>query len=241
MEENYKPIQLPSKCLVYKDVDPTKVQIRTFKGKDEKLIAEITYDNFERKALVVMRNVLQGIEPDKLTVGDRLYVLVWEAINSYTKDYDVEHTCNDCFERITSTIDLSTLEVVELPEDFKEPYPLKLSNGDIVNLRLFRVEDEIKIADYEKADKASWLYRFATAIVDDSKGIWDRVAYLENMESKDLASIRAFHNKFVHGPKMESPYICPKCGGAGRTPVPFRLEMLFPYGKTLERYFGNAV
>lgn len=240
MEVDYKPITLPSKCLVYKDVDPTKIQIRTLRGKDEKLIAEVNYDNYERQLLTILRNVIQGIDPAKLTLGDRLYILVWEAINSYGKDFDVEHNCTECFERVTSTVDLSTLEVVELPDDFKEPYPIKLSTGDVVNLRLFRVEDEIKIAEYEKNDKASWLYRFAVPIVSE-KGIWDRVSFLENLPVKDMAAIRAFHNKFQHGPKMEATYTCRKCGGTGVVPVPFRTEMLFPYGNALRRYIADGV
>lgn len=243
MEENYLPLNLPSKGLPYQDLpnfNLSEVKIRTLKGKDEKLLAELTYDNFERKFLVVLRNIVKGIDPEKLTIGDRLYILIWEAINSYSKDFDVEHTCENCFEKIISTIDLSSLEVIELPSDFKEPYSIKLSNGDTINVRLFRVEDEIKISDYEKTNNPSWVYRYALALIDD-KGIWDRVNYLENLDVKDFAKIRAFHDKFYHGPKMEAKYVCQKCGGSGLVPVPFRIEMLFPYGKTLTKYFGNAV
>jgi len=89
------------------------------------------------------------------------------------------------------------------------------------------------------------LYRFATSIIKEKDGkelsIWDRVSYLENLASKDLASIRSFHKEFAHGPDMQSDYTCPKCGGEGKVPVPFRTEMLFPYGEALNQYYGNAV
>jgi len=239
--ENYIEINLPSKCLVYKDIDPTKIKLRTLKGKDEKLIAELNLDNFEKRVLILLRSILQGIDPTQLTSGDRLYIMVWEGINSYSKNYEMEGICGECFQKITVPVDLSQLEVTYLPDNFKEPYQVKLSDGGTVNLKLFRVEDEIKIADYEKGSDSSWLYRFALSIVDDSKGIWDKVSYLENLPAKDVATIRAFHEKFAHGPKLETKYTCPKCGGEGVMPIPFRLQMFCPYGETLTRYFGDRI
>lgn len=241
MEENYIQLNLPSKCLVYEDTDPSKVQIRTLKGRDEKLIAELTYDNFEKKFLTILGSIVKGVVPGKLTVGDRLYIMVWEAINSYSANYPVELMCETCLQKIEITVDLSKLDVIELPEKFKEPHPVKLSDGNQIDLRLFRVEDEVKIADAEKSGKSSWLYRWAISIVDKEKSVWDRINYLENLEAKDVAAIRAFHEKYYHGPKMETEYECPKCGGQGVTPVPFRIELLFPYGKALTKHFGAGV
>jgi rRNA maturation protein Nop10 len=40
---------------------------------------------------------------------------------------------------------------------------------------------------------------------------------------------------------MEYKYECPKCGGAGVMPVPFRFEMLLPFGETLTRNTRDAV
>lgn len=241
MEEGYLEIQLPSKCLVYKDVDPAKIGVRTFKGKDEKLMADLNIDNFERRVLTILTSVTKGIDPSLLTTGDRLYILIWEAINSYTKDIVVEGICGNCFEKISIPADLSQLEVINLPEDFKEPYSLTLSNGEVINLRLFRVADEVKIADYEKSSKDSaWVFRFANSVMGD-KNIIDKVAWLENLPAKDLAAIRAFHEKFYHGPKLETKYVCPKCEGAGVMPIPFRLQVFFPYGKALSGFIGDGV
>lgn len=240
MEENFVSISLPSGCRIYDGVDPTKIQARTFKGKDEKLIAEIAGDNLEKKFLAVFRDVLKGIEPEKLTNGDRLYILVWEAINSYTPEYPITYTCSACLQQSNAVVDLSKLELIELPEDFKEPYEVQLSTGEIAKLKLFRVEDEIKIADFEKTGKGSWLYRYATTIIGEGS-LWDKVAWLENLPSKDLAMIRAVQDKFVHGPKMEQECECVHCGVQEAIACPFRLDMLFPYGKGLERYLGKTI
>lgn len=222
-------------------MDPSKVQIRTFKGKDEKLIAEIGTDNAESKFVSVLRQVLQGVDPVQLTIGDELALAFWETINSYSKEFIVNFECEHCWKKADYTVDLSSLENVELPDGFAEPYELKLpDSGTIAQVRLLRVDDLIKINEIEKLGKNVWLYRYARSIVSD-KGIWDKVDYLEELSSKDLSVIRAFHEKFVHGPKMETPYECPNCGGTGVMPVPFRLDMLLPSGKNIRRFIGDAI
>jgi len=240
METNYMNLELPSKCLVYGDVKPEQIQIRTLKGKDEKLIAELNYDNVEKKFLALLKNILRGIDPEELTIGDRMHIMLWEVINSYSKIYPVNLTCDICLNNVQIDADLSRLEVEELPNDFKEPHEIKLSNGDTVNLRLFRVKDQIRVEDYEKNRKNSWLYRFALTMIDD-KDVFARVNYLENLGVKDLAKIRAFHEKYFHGPDMKYKYECPECGEEGEVVLPFRLEFIFPYGEILAKYFGDGV
>ena len=245
MLENKVTIKFPSKCLVYPDIDlsvnPDQVQIRTFKGRDEKLIAEISNENFEKKFSAVLKGVLTGIDPMKLTIGDRLYLVIWETINSYSKIFSVDYECEHCWQKSVYDIDLTQLETIELPDNFKEPYELKLPiSGDLVKVRLLRVSDMLNINELSKAGQSVWLYRYALTLVND-KSVWENVEYLEDLSTKDLMVIRAFHSKFEHGLKMESKYECPKCGGVGIMPVPFRLEMLLPFGEKLERYTGDTI
>jgi len=246
MSDSYVGItsRLPSGCLVYPEIDksnPESIKIRTFKGKDEKVIAEISANNFDSKFLSILKNVVVGIDCAKLTLGDRMYLALWQTINSYSKDFTVEYECEHCWKKATYVVDLSTLENIELPKDFKEPYQVRLpKSATTLNLRLLRAEDLIKVDELVKANQNVWLYRYALSIVND-KPVWDNLDYLENMDTQDLMVIRAFHDKFNHGPKMETNYVCPNCGGTGVLPVPFRLEMLLPYGKELQRYIGDAV
>jgi len=237
-------VRLPSRGLVYKDIEKNnandQIQIRTFKGRDEKLIAEISSENFEKKFLTILKSVLTGINPEELTSGDRQALMVWETINSYDKEFTVNFECEHCWQKSDYRIDLSKLEMIELPEDFKEPYGVKLPNGDSLQLRLLRVKDLIAVDQMDKQGQNVWLYRYALSIVND-KSIWENVEYLEDLSTKDLMVIRAFHDKFNHGIKMEEKYTCPKCGGTGIMPVPFRLDMLLPFGKELAGHLGDAV
>ncbi len=235
---NLISVDLPSRNLVY-SVEAGSIKIRTLRGKDEKLISEITLDNFEKKFLTVFQNIVTGIDPTELTVGDRLFILVWEAINSYNKEYPIQYLCSSCLNNVRAIVDLSKLELVQLPEEFKEPYPMKLSNNETVMLRLLRVKDEIAIADYERSNKESWLFKYAMTIVDEQKNIIEKMKYLEDLPAGDLARIRSFEQEYAHGPKMEQTCTCPRCGAKEDVACPFRLEMLFPYGKELKRYFRN--
>jgi len=239
MDETFNVIQLPSKGLLYQESN--EISIRELKGKDEKLMAELNYENFDRKFVAILRNVLKGVDPIQLTVGDRLYVMLWLMINSISKTVSLKTGCEFCFNELNLEVDLSQLEVAELPDDYKEPYNITLNNGEDLQLRLFRINDEIKIADYEKSGNNSYLFRFATSIVDESKGIHDKIAYLENLQSKDIMKIRAFHEKFYHGPKMKTKYTCKHCGSDGVAACPFRLEYFFPYGEVLTGLIGDDI
>ena len=233
--------ELPSRGLVY-DVKPSDIKIRTIRGGDEKLLAELSIDNIETKYLALLNNkirggdpVVKGIDPGKLTLGDRLYILLWLRINSYSPIFKTTLVCENCFKTVNINIDLTKIDERTLPDGFKEPYAVTLDSGEIVNIRLFRIEDEIKSYDKEKKDgiEATYLYRLALSIVDD-KTIPERIVYLEDMQGKDLAKIKYFHESHVHGPILDKiPYECPECKEAGVCSLPFRPDFLQPSGTEL--------
>lgn len=222
---------LSTKGLVYENIDPSKITIRTLKGRDEKLLAELNLDNVEKKYLALLKNVITGIDPSELTLGDRAGFLLWLRANSYSTIVNVDLICESCYQKISLPIDLTSIEFKELPNNFKEPYEITLSDGSTLKLRLFRVKDEIKIADWEKKTGVAeaYIYRWALSIVDD-RDIPTRMAWLENLESKDLVLIREFHERFIHGPELDKiKYSCPKCGSdEGVMTMPFRPDFLIP-------------
>jgi len=236
---NYIEASLPSKCLVYKDVDPAGIKIRKLCGEDEQLIADVTLTNIEKQFCLIFERLLIGIKPEQLTIGDRLYLLIREAIDSYSKDFPIKYTCGTCLQENSVLADLSKLDVTALPDGFAEPYQVILSEGKAVNLRLFRVADEIAIAGYTGRD--SWIYRFALSIVDTNMDIMQKMQFFKKLPVRDTAAIREFHDKFYHGPKMQQAFECRFCGASEVVPVPFRLEMLLPTGPTLEGYLRSAV
>jgi len=240
MEEKYFVLDLPSRLLPYGG-KVTKVEARLLKGKDEKLIGELTIQNFESKFAILLRQIIRGIEPEELTIGDRFFIITWLSINCYSNIYPVSGPCSVCFRDINVDVDLGQLEKVYLDEKYSEPHEVKLLNGDTIKLRQYRVKDQIQYMDYVgRKQQENIIYKLAQSIVDE-KDLADRIAYLEELSTKDLALIRAFHDQYFHGVKMEYSYTCPKCGGAGTMPVPFRLDIIFPEGSTVARALGRRV
>jgi hypothetical protein len=238
--ENFFNISLPSGCLTYGVASDT-VKVRAYTGKEEFYLSEITPNNLDVKFLQVMRNVVQGIDPGLMTLGDRLYLMVWECAKSYATVIKVKTVCTHCLTDIEVPVDLTNLEVKTLPADFKQPYTVKLSSGD-VNLRLLTVNDEIEAAKYEEQHGDGVIYRCAKSMVADIN-ILERMEKLHSMPAVDIATIRAFHEKFSHGPILEDyKFVCPKCKGEGVTSVPFRFDIiLYPSGEALVSTFGKGI
>jgi len=239
-EEVFTKLDLPSRLIPYRDVDC--VEVRMLKGKDEKLLGDMNALNFEKRFNTLLSHgVLKGIDPTILTIGDRVYIMVWLAINCYSADYPVEIICSECFGKSTVSIELGKLDKLYLPKDYKEPHEIELLNKDIVKLRLYRVGDQIQYLDYvQDKGEDNLLYKLAQVMVDD-KNMLERIKYLEELDTKSLGLMRAFQEKYVHGVSLEAAYVCPKCGGKGVTPVPFRLDMVFPAGETIAKSLGHSV
>lgn len=234
---NFLPVNLPSKCVTY-GVKPEDIKLRTYIGSDELLLAQVNPVNLEKTYLLVLQNVIQGIDPKKLTLGDRLYIMLWEYINSYSNTIKMDNVCSNCLESVEISIDLSSLEKVYLPDSYKEPYMESLSTGKI-GLRLLTIEDEIEVDKFSDKKEAP-LYRLARSIVSKDD-VLKRLEMIRNMPAKDVATIRAFHERMFHGPDMHTKVTCPKCGSEEEIEVPFRFEFIFPNGKTLTDTFGKRV
>ncbi len=226
--DQYIPIPLPSKCLVYENTDPDSILIRPFKGRDEALIAELTLENLKKKFVTIIENVIQGITPQELTSGDAKYIILWEAINSYTRDYPIDIVCEHCVQKVRVVCDLGEIDSVDLPANFKQPVETKLSDR-AVNLRLLTIADEIAMFSWTKTGKSAYLYSFALSIVDEHMSIPDKLLMLEEMSTADLNEIRKFHTKYEHGPDMRVPYTCSLCGYEGKLVLPFRLDTLLEF------------
>lgn len=227
-KENYVPLSLPSGCILYKGVEADQIKIRPLTGKDAQLIAELSMSNIKRKFIEIMDNVLKGVAPKDLTVGDAEHIMLWEAINSYEREQDLSIVCGGCTQNIDVTVDLGKIDSKELPSSFAQPVEKKISTGTI-QLRLTTMEDEIAIHDFGKSGQSIYLYSLARAIVDEKTDIVEKMKQLEEMTVADINVIESFQSEFAHGPDMIATYNCPKCGYEGKLEVPFQLNLLFSF------------
>lgn len=238
--ENYHNISLPSRCIPYEGVSPGNVLARPYLGRDEIYLAEITPDNLDQKYLQIMNGAIRGLDPEQMTIGDRDYFILWEYIRSYSKFLGMELICLNCGNQIEIQVDLSELDVIQLPEDFKQPYTVTLPSGTEVQLRLLTVRDEIDAEDFAQKSNESLVFRCARSVTEPG-GIVEKMERLKSLPASDMATIRAFHDRFYHGPNMHTKFICPRCKKEDETEVPFRFEFIFPRGKTLAGAFGKRI
>lgn len=238
--ENFHVVTLPSRCLPYDGVNPGDVMARSYLGRDEIYLAEITPDNLDQKFLHVMTNTIQGLDPSAMTLGDREYFILWEYIRSYSKFLGLKLMCVNCCKEVEIKVDLSELDVIQLPEDYKQPYRVTLPSGTEVDLRLLTVADEIAANEFAQKSNEALIFRCARSVVEEG-GIVEKMEMLKSLPASDLATIRAFHERFHHGPDMRATFKCPSCGQEDIIDVPFRLEFLFPRGETLTGAFGERI
>ena len=240
MAKNFQKILLPSKCLAYDGIDRNGIQISQLTGEEERILSETNVSNFDKKILEVFQNIIQGVEPHRLTLGDRMYILIWEIMNSFSDDLPVTYICLDCEHKVSVTGKLSTMEVLELPDTFKQPVDKILPCGKRVKLRLLTSGDEAAVVDYENKGGDGWSYRYASTIVSGDD-IFKRMEFYKSLSMKDTASVRAFQDEYSHGPDMQIKAKCPECGKEELVSIPFRLEFLFPTGPELIRNYGSGV
>lgn len=225
-------VELPSGSLVAK-----KVKIRSMLGKDERLIAEINSQNYERKTAELLKALTEGVDVMNLTEKDELYLLLWVAVNSYSSSFPIEAQCEHCFANFKQDVNLAKFPVKTLTEGFVEPVKVKLSTGDEVGVRLSRVRDVISVSDFERAHTGDSAWLFAHAVtIENGKTVIENMKMLGDLPAKDLVMIRKVQEEAEHGVKMVAPYKCSVCGGSGEIPVPFRLQMVFPTGARLRSF-----
>lgn len=241
MTQNYLSIELPSKCKLYSNVDPEQIKVRAFTGGDEAILSEITERNALEKITEVLGRSLQGIDIKELSLGDKLYLMVWHAINSYSDGFSTSIVCEHCLMKSTIEYKLADADIVCLADDFKEPIERSLSDGSVVKCRLARVKDELQINRMARDLGNVHLHTIAVTIIDSQKDIVQKVNWLNDLSSKDIAKIRAIQDTYYHGPDFKMKYKCPKCAGEGTFIAPFRFVHFFPYGDVLTKNFGVEI
>lgn len=231
---DFLPISLPSRCMTY-GIDPTDIQIRPYTGQDEVYLSQINPVNVETKYTQVLERVLKGIDPKSLTLGDRLYIILWEFINSYSNTLRVKSVCSHCLNEVEHSVDLRKLDVVTLPDGYSEPHALDI-DGETIHVRLTTVGDEVEVEKLKNKADAE-MYQYARIIVDDDDVV-TRMEKLKKGSAKKLARIRLFQSEFYHGPDMNTHVTCPKCGEEDDLAVPFRFDFIFPDGSLLRDSIG---
>jgi len=227
--ETFIPISLPSKCKTYGEIINESLTIRSFKGKDAEIMASVTMKNLFKKFITVLDDTLQGIPANTLTSGDAKFIMLWQAINSYSGTVNINIVCEKCYEEFKQIVNLDKdLSIIELEDDLVLPIPVKLSDGTEISVRLTTLADESALFDWISDGKEGYLYEIALTIVSD-KNVLEKIAFLKELPLKDIHLISKVQEDYYHGPDMNIRYFCPSCKYEGKVEVPFRTETLFSF------------
>src|SRR5512146_2029261 len=90
-------VNLPSKGIPYKSLGNSLVMVKKMTGADEELMAEMNAANVKTKLVTLFNRLVAGVPAEKLTVGDESYILLWLAINCYTRTFRIPRlVCENC-------------------------------------------------------------------------------------------------------------------------------------------------
>jgi len=223
-----------------------KVTLRMMTAHEEKIRTGSSGVSFWK----VMSNIInrciiepKNIDTYNLTVIDFIFLMYRLRRLSLGKDYKVNlSSCPHCKKPLTDvSINLDELEVIYLPDDFKEPFRVnlpKLKWG--VDCRLLRVRefDEItdkadkilkEFPDYEGDPQFSLRLKKQIVAINDHRlddiqleQIVDKLPYED-----ELAISNAFDN-IDAGLNTDAKYICPRCGKVIEIPLSYTEEFFRP-------------
>ena len=233
------PVELPSGCRTYLDVKDEGITVRPYTGEDESILAQINPANIEKNFLVILKRVVSGIDPAKLTIGDRLYLIIWEFINSYAETVNVQAQCSHCMAVGDYVVDLRHLPIKPLNPELEIPTPIILpSSGVTVHLRPLTVGDEVATEKLANSGTDVHLYRYARSFVGQDDAV-KQMMEMKSWPAKDVAKIRHYHDTTTnHGPVTTVKMSCPHCGEEEEVVIPFRFDFFYPEGEALGACFG---
>jgi hypothetical protein len=229
LKVKFYSVELPSKGrLGY----PESVEYRDIMVRDEKVLSSATPKTYADTLNKVLKSLLKDPSIyDKLCIYDRDFLLLWIWANNYSTEKQFEVYCPVCTTKDTVDINLTKIDIVTVSDDLKVPFPLDLSNGETVNLRLLTVQDEAvakKFATHHKMNEAD--VKFALAMEFKTRlPLADKIRYIDNnVTGRDMGRIRAFHDRFKFGLEDKVKHECTGCGEVTPHEIPFSGEFLLP-------------
>lgn len=205
----YSRIRLPSRGLPYRSAgfEGDEIEIRPLTLAEVIAVKRIQAGTEWWKLAPALAGVTRPLQAENMTLGDFIYVLAWLRLNTYrSAPFDLEWTCPVCGHANTFRIDLSKIELIELPLEFQEPFHLTLSTGREIALRLPRIGDSEVVRRYLRGmlrsdtwdEAAEWLPGLAICVANGSP-LGANVDLLGTMTPDDIARIEAAIESMEHG------------------------------------------
>lgn len=237
--------ELPSRGKCYTTMKvPDKITLRAMNTMDEKIRVSSTNPFLSTPMLI--KNCMVGAEADEIVAEDLkffdLYFLMFKLRTiTYGPEYKLNGVyCDNCNQSQDIVANIDDLKVNYLPDDFVEPFNIKLPmSGDVLGCKLMSARDYDTISKENERRKSKnmgdseFILSYIQRIISIN-GEQMVPALLENyvqsMNAKDLRVFDIEYNKIANGLGLDLTYTCqcPSCGAEMEFQVPLVNEFFRP-------------
>jgi phage FluMu protein Com len=227
---------LPSKGLLNPEITP-EIVLRNMTTSDEKTLLGSTPDALD----IILKNCIvspKDLVLEELISPDKHFLLLKLRVISYGSDYFVSVKCPSCGATPEYKINLDSLPLDYLPDDFQDPYDsFELPMGkQVIELKIPKVKDlneaDVKSRRFHKKysevkGDMSYIYRLMANVYSvDGKELSpsELQAFIENMSSMDASYMKNRMNKLKVGIDTEIMEECPKCHADHKFELPITYE-----------------
>jgi len=199
-----------------------EVQVREITGHEEDMLGSKTIPGYKKVGNLISacvtrignitdKKVLATIA-DELTVGDRVFLMFGIRRATLGDEYPFRGVCpnDDCKYRGLFTLDLSDLEVKEMPNPKKRIFDVTLPSGKRARFRPLVGRDEEELSKASNSDEAQSL-----AILMRLEMIEDQpptIVMVKNLGMRDRNELRDSFDEVEGGIDTSLEMTCPICG-----------------------------
>lgn len=236
-KDNFHEItDLPSKFRLYPE--GTKIYARPLKVLEVKSLASLSDGNANYIINNIIKSTIKGIDPDKLLVADKLYLIFWLRANTYKDSgYVVDFNCRKCDTQSKYEFGLDCLNINEIKDEYNPNHEIVLSNGDKIKTRQLTVEFENVVPQFISKNKNAisqfndellGIANLITEINDKPMSLMQKYDYLSELSPGDYVKIETYilDNEIGLDPIMN--VTCKNCGGSSPVAVSFRSDFFIP-------------
>lgn len=268
-EINGIEVTLPSRGLAYDGKIPGgRLMVSPMTTREEKALASSGGSSSLNIVDLLISRCVHGVDdmkPGDFLIGDRAYLMMVIRAASFGQDYQFQMTCDLCRAQFLHTVQIpDALEVIELKDNFKEPFQVELPVSKIkFNLRLLRGNDESELAALQKrifkrvdsSVDGDPLYSIRMVrhivsaelpkkdeegnpiVIENTKDNENRLVSLyESLVSRDGVALRDALSEHDCGVNTELEFNCPSCKESFNAILPVKLEFFRPGGNKGIRY-----
>lgn len=237
--ENYT---LPSKGLIYKTPFDPNITLRSMTLAEEMRRLQISEDVYRPMSDVIddcIENKLP-ISSYDMCLGDYQFLLHKLRIVTYGPDYKLNAICQSCFSQTEFSLNLDTLKVKELPENYNELSEITLPrSGDVVKIKfetprmldqINRDKKELKKQFPDLKGDTTMLLTLQNTIEEVNGRKMSRLAlqeYVKNLPMLDIQVLVQSVQKLSDcvGIDPSITFVCKECGA--ESPATFRFTPEF--------------